>query len=95
MDFRSRIVRPANRHFGCPQAVTAREKQNLRVETESLDFLLLENYEAPLTHERLESTLSILERKAGEDPNESIEDDARGLSHMRLMTKNEGAIERA
>ena len=94
-DFCARIVRPANRHFGGPQAVATREKQYLRVETESLDSLLLENDAAGLPHECLEPALRIVDGQTSEKPHKTVEDDPGDLAKAGLAREDERAIERA
>ena len=52
VNFSGWVVRPANGHFGSAQAMASREKKDLRVETEPLDSLLLEDNSARLTNDR-------------------------------------------
>ena len=61
VNFSGWIVRPANGHFGSAQAMASREKEDLRIETEPLDSLLLEDDSARLTNERFKATLRVMQ----------------------------------
>jgi len=80
MDLSGGIMGPTHRNFDGAQAVPFGEKQYFRIEPESLDALLFEDYLRAFTNKRFEPTLRILKRQAGEEPDEAVENHSCNLT---------------
>jgi hypothetical protein len=79
------MVRPTNRNLSDTQSVLLREKQNLRIESESLRALLLKYDTSSLATKRFETALRVPETKTYDPTHKTIEEDARSFPKGRLM----------
>src|SRR5277367_3555568 len=69
-----------------------RQKQNLRIKTETLDALLLENDPARLDDKGLKAALRVLERQPRENTYETVENHACNFPQPRLARCDQRAI---
>src|SRR5216683_5729579 len=85
---------PAHRNFNRAQAMMPRQVQQLRVESESLNRLLLEDDAAALAPERFETALCIDKRQPQDASHNLVENDSGEFAEGRLVHANEAAVHR-
>src|SRR5271155_3992269 len=94
-DFCSGRMRPAHGDFRGAQAVMASQVQQFRVEAETLDTLLGENYFAGFAPESFEAALGVDEGEAQTKTHHVVEDDSGEFAEGRLMRADQAAIDGA
>src|SRR5260370_22522001 len=85
---------PGHGNFNRAQAMMPREVQQLRVESESLNRLLLEDNAAALAPERFETALCIDKRQPQDASHNLVENDSGEFAERRLVHADQAAVHR-
>src|SRR6266850_1154844 len=83
---------PAHGNLHCVQSVMARQVQQLRIKSEALDALLLENDATLFTAECFEAALRIDEGQPQNDANDLVENNARKFAERGLVHGDQAAV---
>src|SRR5260370_34904328 len=94
MHLGSWIVRPPHGNLRDAQSMAVRDKQNLRVKSETGDALLLKNDPRAFPAEGLEPALSIGKAEPHGPANKTVEQDAGLLAESGLAHLDQAAVQR-
>src|SRR5260370_37892740 len=85
---------PANGYLNRPQSMAPRKIQQFGVEPKSLNRLLLKDYPAALTLERLETALRIDKGQPQDAPHNFVENDSSEFAERRFVHGDQAAVHR-